>query len=61
MLRTSSTQIPQEWIVRPQFSLWPPQRHRATLWLLARYVTFSMNRSHSHNPNDLMDFLSRSR
>jgi len=61
MLRTSSTQITQEWIVRPQFSLWPPQRHRATLCLLARYVTFSMKRRHSQNPNDLMDFLIRSR
>ena len=27
MLRTSPTHIPQEWLVRPQFSLWPPQRH----------------------------------
>jgi len=60
MLRIPSTKIPQEWIVRLQFSLWPPQRHRATLWLLARYVTFSMNRRHCQNLNNLMDFLRRS-
>ena len=48
MLRTPSTQIPQEWIVRPLFNLLPPQRHRATLWLQARY---SMNRRHSENLN----------
>jgi len=61
MMRTSPTQIPQERLVRPQFSLWPPQRHRTTVWLLVRYVTFSMNRRHSENLNDLMDFLRRSR
>ena len=60
MLRTSSTRIPREWIVRPQFNLWPPQRHRATKWIIARYVAFSMNRRRSQTLNDLMDFLRRS-
>jgi len=29
-----------------------PTKHRATLWLLSRYVTFSMNRKNSLNLND---------
>lgn len=61
MLRTHPTRIPREWLVRPHFKLWPPQRQKATLWLLARYVSFSMKRKQPQNPNDLMDFLRRSR
>ena len=47
---------PQEWLLRPQFCLWPSQRQRAVLWLLARYVTFNLNRRGSQNPHDLVDF-----
>ena len=42
-LRTSAANIPVEWLVRPQFRLWPPQRHRTVLWVLATCVTFRMN------------------
>jgi len=48
-------------LIRPQMNLWPPQRLRAVLWLLARYVSFTTERRRSQNPLELMDFLRRSR
>jgi len=38
ILRTTAANIPDEWLVRPQISLWPPQRHRSVLWVLTRCV-----------------------
>ena len=61
MLRVAPKNIPHEWLIRPQMNLWPPQRQRAVLWLLARYVSFTTERRRSQNPLELMDFLKRSR
>jgi hypothetical protein len=37
-----SRYIPVGSSLRPQFQLWPPQRHRATLWILAHlYLTYA--------------------
>ena len=54
-LRTTAANI------RPQISLWPPQRHRAVLWVLARYVSFRMNHPCNLTRQDLMDFKRRSK
>jgi len=35
MRRVAPKNIPKEWLLRPQMSLWPPQRQRAVLWILA--------------------------
>jgi len=61
ILRTSAANIPHEWLVRPQFSLWPPQCHRAVLWVLARYVTFRTNHPCHLTQQDLMDLVRRSK
>ena len=61
MLRVAPKNIPHDWLIRPQMKLWPPQRQRAVLWLLARYVSFTIERRRSQNPIELMDFLKRSR
>jgi len=50
MLRVASKYIPHEWLIRPQMNLWPAQRHKAVLWLLARYVSYTTERRRSQNP-----------
>jgi hypothetical protein len=40
MLRTDPRWIPDEWILRQQFQLWPPQHHRAVLWVIVHYAAF---------------------
>ena len=61
ILRTTAANIPDEWLVRPQISLWPPQRHRAVPWVLARYVSFRMNHPCNLTRQDLMDIMRRSK
>src|SRR5215475_5768604 len=38
MLRLGARWIPDTWLFRPQFRMWPSQKHRALLWLLACLV-----------------------
>jgi hypothetical protein len=40
ILRTDTCWLPDDWLYRPQFQIWPPQRHRAVLWILAHFVAF---------------------
>jgi len=61
MIRTIPTTIPNEWLLRPQFYLWTPQRQRAVLWVLSRFLIFRLNRQLSPTLHDLMDFLRRSK
>ena len=59
MLPTIPARIPNEWLLRPQFYLWPPQSQRAILWALTPFVTFRQNRQRGQTLHDLMDFLRR--
>ena len=61
MLRASPVQIPEDWLLRPSVCIWPPQRHRAVLWVLSRYVYFRTHYQPSLTANELMDFYRRSR
>ena len=61
MLCTIPARIPNEWLLRPQFYLWPPQCERAVQWVLSRFVTFRLNRQRGPTLHDLMDFLRRSK
>jgi len=61
IMRTSEAQVPSERLIQPQFKLWPPQRHRAVLWMLALYVGFRLNNPRTLKSQDLMDFLQRSK
>jgi len=61
ILRTTPVLIPSEGLIRPQFHLWPAQRHRVLLWLLARYVNIRMQHPRTQSPQELMDYLLRSR
>jgi hypothetical protein len=51
--------IPEEWLLRPDFQLWPPQRHRAVLWMLAHMAVFRTARELTQH--DYHDFLRRAR
>jgi hypothetical protein len=61
MLRTIPERIPKEWLLRPHLNLWPSERHGATLWVLARYVTFRMTKQRDLALQDLMDFFHRAK
>jgi len=61
MLRTTPAKIPNEWLLRPQFYLRPPQRQRAVLWVLSRFVTCRINHQRGLKLHDLIDFLRRSK
>jgi len=61
MLRTIPARIPDEWILRPQFNIRPPKRHRAILWVVANVVIFRIQQHTNLNLHDYMDFLHRSR
>jgi hypothetical protein len=51
IIRIDLKYIPKEWVVRPQFKLWPPQTHRAILWLVVHVVVFRIQckRELTHN------------
>jgi hypothetical protein len=61
MLQTDPLPVPEDWLYRPQFRLWPPQRHRATLWVQAHLLAFRTQRNRALTPHNYHDFLKRSR
>jgi len=61
MLRTIPARVPVEWLLRPSFCIWPPQRHRAVLWVLSQFVTFRIHHHPTLTSNDLTDFLRRTK
>jgi len=61
MLRTEPRWVPEEWLFRPHFKLWPPKRHRAVLWVLAHFVAFREQPARNLTPQDYLDFLRRSK
>jgi len=61
MLRTSPARIPEDWLLRPHFNIWPPKRNRAVLWTLANVIIFRLQQLTTPTLKDFMDFLLRSR
>jgi len=61
ILRIDPVHIPPDWTTRPQFRLWPPQRHRAVLWILAQMVWYRIKESRACTEQDYFDFLRRTR
>ena len=61
ILRIDRAQIPPDWTTRSQFRLWPPQRHRAVLWILARMVWYRIEESQACTEQGYSDFLRRTR
>jgi hypothetical protein len=61
MMRTIPARIPDDWILHPQFNIWPPKRHRAILWIIAHVIIFRIQQQTNLTLHDYMDFLHRSR
>jgi hypothetical protein len=61
MLRSDPRHIPADWLLRPHFQLWPPQRHRAILWTLANLVLYRLQRQRTLTLHDYLDFLRRAK
>jgi hypothetical protein len=61
MLRTDRRWIPTEWLLRPQFRLWPPPRHRAVSWTLATFIEFRSQRGVLLTLSDLHYFFKRAK
>jgi len=61
MLRTTPWNIQRALLIRPDFQLWPTQRQRAVLWMLALFVNFRLQKQRTLSAQDLVDFLRRLR
>ena len=61
ILRMNPTYVPKEWTTRLDFTLWPPQRHAAVLWIVAHLVHYRLQTHRRLFLSDFMDFLRRSR
>jgi len=61
MMRTIPTHIPDDWLVRPHFNIWPSQKHRAILWLLANIVIFRIKQQSDLTLQDYIDFMHKIR
>jgi hypothetical protein len=59
ILRTTGRRIPDAWLLRLDFSIWPPKRQREVLWLFANFVEFRMQRRDTLNSQDYYEFLRR--
>jgi endonuclease/exonuclease/phosphatase family metal-dependent hydrolase len=59
IMRIDPRYIPKEWVVRPNFRLWPPKKHRAILWTIATLVLYRGQRRRELTNIDFMDFLRR--
>jgi len=51
MLRTSPAHIPEDWLLRPHFHIWPPK------WTLANVIIFRLQQLTTPALKDFMDFL----
>jgi len=61
MLRTELRWVPEEWLYRPHFNLWPPQSHRDVLWKVAHLVAFRMQKARTLIFHDYTNFPRRSK
>jgi len=61
ILRTIPSRIPDEWILRPQFNIWPTKRNNAILWMITNVVIFRSQHHTTLTLQDFMDFLLRTR
>ena len=57
ILRTIPTQIPSEWLLRPQCALWPPTRRRAVMWILANVILFRTRPNQGLTLRDFIEFM----
>ena len=61
ILRMNTCCVSDDWPFRPQFNLWPPQRHSAVVWILAFFVYFRVQHPDQPNLLNYADFMRRAR
>jgi hypothetical protein len=61
ILKIDSKYVPPYWLLRPDFDVWPPQSHRAIIWMLAHLVIYRIQAGRALSFDDYMDFLRRSK
>jgi hypothetical protein len=61
ILRTDWRRISAGWMLQPSLKLWPQQKHRAVLWLLAKFVLYRLQTRRTPIFTDYYDFLCRVR
>jgi hypothetical protein len=61
ILRTTSRQITDGWVMRTDFTIRPPKRRRAVLWLLANFVAWRLQQGDRMTRQDYYDFLRRAK
>jgi hypothetical protein len=59
MLRKVPARKQNDWLLLPQFQLWPLKRRRAILWTLAHVILFCTQYPRTLTLQDFMDFLKR--
>jgi len=57
---TTPLDVPEEWVLRPDFHLRPPQSHKAVVWWLAQLVTYQIRGQRSISPFRLHGFYASS-
>lgn len=57
ILRTDARHIPGDWPLRPHFHTWPPQGHRAILWILTHFFYFRTQHHKKLTQQDYADYL----
>ena len=61
ILRTDPKHIPTEWVTTPDMTLWPPQRCKAVIWILAHFVYYRLQTNRRLSLQDYTDFMKRAR
>jgi hypothetical protein len=57
--RTNSMDVPETWTKKPDFRIWPPQRHKAIMWMIAHLVNYHMQGQRRKSLVDYIDFMRR--
>ena len=61
ILRKMPKRTPNEWLLRPDFTLWPPKGYRALLWILTSLVIFRTQQQREMTLEDFIDFMRRTK
>jgi hypothetical protein len=61
ILRTTPVHIPEDWVVWPQFVIWPETRRKAVAWFLIHLVYYCGQGKRRLTLSDYCDFLRRAR
>jgi len=58
---TNPLDVPEEWAVRPDFHIRPPQMHKAIMWMLAHLVDYHIQGQRRISLLDYIDFMRQAR